>query len=97
MEAEMEVTDLKGILQGSGSPLVKSGDLYLSSTLLDEEEAQILQVEQPAAGMMLEHIFFDFQDRPLSWGWFVCSSQHLYLHSRVGIEKTKRTVTERRR
>jgi len=98
MEAEMEVTDLKGILQGSGSTLIKSGDLLLSATVLNEEETQTLQIiNTPAAGMMLEHIFYDFKDHPVSWGWFVCSSEHLCLHSRVGIEKVKRSRDERTR
>lgn len=95
MEAEMEVTDLKGILQGSGSSLIKSGDLNLSATILSDEEARILQTTSPAAGMILEHIFFDFNDRPVSWGWFICSNEQLNLHTRVGIEKTKRTRDER--
>jgi DNA-binding GntR family transcriptional regulator len=98
MEAEMQVTDLKGILQGSGSPLIKSGELFLSATVLNQEEAQTLQISSlPAAGMMLEHIFCDFEDRPVSWGWFVCSSEHLCLHTHLGIEKVKRTRDERTR
>lgn len=87
IESELEVTDLKGVFQGAGSPLIKSGELYLESALLNEEEAGILQVQLPASGMMLEHIFYDFDDRPVSWGWFVCSSLRLRLHTRVGIEQ----------
>ncbi len=87
VEAELEVTDLKGLFQGSSSSLIKNGDLFLQSTLLDEEEAQVLKLETPAPGMMLEHIFFDFDDQPLSWGWFVCASTHLRLHTRVGFSK----------
>jgi DNA-binding GntR family transcriptional regulator len=86
VEAELEVTDLKGIFQGSGSSLIKYGDLYLESTMLDKEEAKILQLNTPAVGMMLEHIFYDFDNEPVSWGWFVCASTHLRLHTRVGIE-----------
>jgi GntR family transcriptional regulator len=97
MEAEMQVTDLKGILQGSGSPLIKSGDLRLSSILLNEEESRTLAVELPASGMLLEHIFYDFENHPVSWGWFVCSSDDLCLRTHVGIEKAKRTRDERTR
>jgi GntR family transcriptional regulator len=86
IEAELEVTDLKGLFQGSGSSLIKHGDLYLESTLLNEEETQLLKLKPPAVGMLLEHIFYDFQDDPISWGWFVCAGARLRLHTRVGME-----------
>ncbi len=86
VEAELEVTDLKGLFQGSGSSLIKHGDLYLESTILDDEEIQVLKLNKPAAGMLLEHIFYDFHDDPVSWGWFVCASTRLRLQTRVGIE-----------
>jgi DNA-binding GntR family transcriptional regulator len=95
IEAELEVTDLKGLFQGSGGSLIKHGDLYLEATLLDEEEAKILKLTTPAAGMMLEHIFYDFDNEPVSWGWFVCPSTRLRLHTRVGIEKVNGMRDER--
>jgi GntR family transcriptional regulator len=95
IESELEVTDLRGLFQGSGSALIKSGDLYLESTLLSEEEAQLLKLERPAPGMVLEHIFYDFDDRPVSWGWFVASNKRLRLHTRVGIEYANETRDER--
>jgi GntR family transcriptional regulator len=97
IEAELQVTDLKGIFQGSGSPLIKYGDLYLESVLLNEEEAQLLKLQMPAPGMKLEHIFYDFDDKPVSWGWFVCSSTRLCLHTRVGIGQVNGTRDERTR
>jgi len=95
VEAELEVTDLKGLFQGSGSSLIKHGDLYLESTMLDEEETQLLKLNPPAVGMLLEHIFYDFDDQPVSWGRFVCASTRLRLHTRVGIEKIKGMRDER--
>ena len=86
VEAELEVTDLKGLFQGSGSSLIKHGDLYLESTLLDHEETRLLKLNPSAVGMLLEHIFYDFDDLPISWGWFVCASTRLRLHTRIGIE-----------
>ena len=97
IEAELEVTDLKGIFQGSGSPLIKFGDLYLESALLNPEEAQLLLLPMPAPGMVLEHIFYDFDDKPVSWGWFVCSSERLCLHTRVGIDQANGIRDERSR
>jgi GntR family transcriptional regulator len=97
VEAELEVTDLRGLFQGSGSSLIKHGDLYLESTLLDDEETQVLKLKKPAVGMLLEHIFYDFRDSPISWGWFVCASTRLRLHTHVGIEHISGVRDERSR
>ncbi len=94
IEAELEVTDLKGIFQGAGSPLIKFGDLILESALINSEEAQLLALPTPAPGMVLEHIFYDFDNKPVSWGWFICSSARLRLHTRVGFQKTNGTQYE---
>jgi DNA-binding GntR family transcriptional regulator len=97
VEAELEVTDLKGLFQGSGSSLIKHGDLYLESTLLDKEETRLLMLNSPAVGMLLEHIFYDFDDQPVSWGWFVCASTRLRLHTRIGIQQVDGMRDERAR
>jgi len=86
VEAELEVTELRGVFQGSGNQLIKSGEINLEATILDDEEIDLLQLHQQTPGMMLEHIFYDFNDQPLSWGWFVCSSDRLRLQTRVGLE-----------
>lgn len=86
VEAELQVADLKGIFQGSGSQLVKGGEISMEATFLDENECRLLNLEPPTPGMLLEHVFYDFNDRPLSWGWFVCASNRLQLHTWVGHE-----------
>jgi Transcriptional regulators len=97
VEAEFQVTDLKGLFQGYGSPLIKSGELFLESAMLNQEEASILQLEMPVSGMMLEHVFYDFSNKPVSWGWFVCASTRLRLHTWVGLEHANGTRDERTR
>jgi DNA-binding GntR family transcriptional regulator len=97
VEAELEVTELRGVFQGSGNQLIKSGDIYLEATTLDDEEISLLQLAQWTPGMMLEHIFYDFNDQPLSWGWFVCSNEHLKLQTRVGLEPINGLRDERPR
>jgi len=86
VESELEVTVLKGLFAGTGSPLIKRGELSMEATLLTEEEAAILHVPLPAPGLLLEHTFFDFEDKPVSWGWFVCHGRHLRLRTTVGLE-----------
>ncbi len=97
VELEFQVTDLRGLFRGSGNPLIKSGELSLEATVLNEEEAGILQVPLHAPGMVLEHTFYDFRDKPISWGWFVCTNQHLRLFTRIGFEQTYGTRDERTR
>jgi DNA-binding GntR family transcriptional regulator len=85
IEAEMEVTTLRGLFDGSGSALLKRGELNIEACLLDEEEVDLLHTCLPAAALYLEHLFYDFADRPVSWGWFICRSDYLHFNARVGI------------
>jgi GntR family transcriptional regulator len=65
--------------------------------MLDEEECKLLKLKAPSAGMLLEHIFYDFDNKPVSWGWFVCDNTRLRLHTRIGIEQVNGTRDERTR
>jgi len=85
IEAEMEVTALRGLFNGSGSAL-KRGDLTVEATVLTEEEAQLLQSLVMAAALRVEHIFYDFDDRPVSWGWFICPGDRLCFTATVGMQ-----------
>ena len=64
---------------------LKKGDLTVEATVLDEEEAQILQSPVGTAAFCIEHIFYDFDDQPISWGWFICPSDRLRFKAVVGI------------
>jgi GntR family transcriptional regulator len=44
-----------------------------------------LNSEQGAAAFRLEHTFVDFDDRPVSWGWFICPGDRLRFTATVGI------------
>jgi DNA-binding GntR family transcriptional regulator len=85
IEAEMEVTALHGLFSGGGGPDLKRGDLTIDATVLTEEEAVLLRSEVRAPAFRLEHIFYDFDDRPVSWGWFICSGERLRFTATIGI------------
>jgi DNA-binding GntR family transcriptional regulator len=85
VEAETEVTALRGLFDGTGSAMLKRGELSVETCLLNEAEASILQASLPMAAFYLEHLFYDFDDRPVSWGWFVCRSDCLRFSTSVGI------------
>jgi DNA-binding GntR family transcriptional regulator len=85
VEAELEVTALYGLFSGGCKSTLKRGDLTIDATVLTEQEASLLHAEPGAAAFRLEHIFYDFDDRPVSWGWFICPGAHLRFTATVGI------------
>ena len=58
--------------------MLKHGQLTIESTLMTEEEAKLLDSSLPSAAFYLEHLFYDFNDRPISWGWFIFPSDQLH-------------------
>jgi DNA-binding GntR family transcriptional regulator len=87
VEAEMDVTSLQGLLANANNNMLKHGTLTIEATLMNEQEAQILQTTLPAAAFYLEHLFSDFTDQPVSWGWFICRSDKLSFTTQIGLEK----------
>lgn len=85
VEAELEVTALRHLFDGTGETILKRGDLILEATLLTNEEAQLLQASQPSAAFCFEHLFYDFDDKPISWGWFVGLADFLRFTTQVGL------------
>jgi GntR family transcriptional regulator len=61
-------------------------DLTIEAMLMDEEESGILEVNAPAAGLSIDHIFYDYDGKPVSWGWFICRSDEINFKTRVGIK-----------
>jgi len=90
VEAEMEVTALHGLFSGGGGPDLKRGHLTIDATVLTEEEAALLHSEVRAPAFRLEHIFYDFDDRPVSWGWFIGSGDRLRFTATIGIPDEER-------
>ena len=87
VEAELEVTALRRIFSGTGETILKRGEISLEATLLNEEEAQLLQVQLPQAAFCFEHLFYDFDDRPISWGWFIGRNDLLRFTTQVGLQE----------
>lgn len=87
VEAEMDVTSLQGLFTNTSNTMLKFGDLRIEATLLTDEECRILHTPAPAAGFYLEHLFYDFDDKPTSWGWFICRSDQLSFSTRIGLDE----------
>jgi len=95
VEAELEVTALRGLLNGQSLSTLKRGELAIEATVLTEEEARFLESRTGAPAFRLEHVFYDFEDRPVSWGWFICPGDRLRFTAVVGLQGERTTGNER--
>jgi len=87
VEAELEVTSLHGLFVGNGETKLKSGKLTIEAAVLTKEEADVLNTLQMQPAFRIEHIFYDFEGRPISWGRFICRGDRLRFTTTVGISK----------
>jgi DNA-binding GntR family transcriptional regulator len=85
VESELEVTSLRGLFQGENSSDFKFGDLSIEATVLNREEAKVLGIPIGSAAFNLEHIFYDYNNRPVSWGWFICRGDKMRFTTTLGI------------
>jgi DNA-binding GntR family transcriptional regulator len=85
VEAELGITSLQGLFVGAGETTLKRGDLVIEAAVLTKEEADILNTMEMQPAFRLEHIFYDFEDRPVSWGRFICRGDRLRFTTTVGI------------
>ncbi len=86
VEDGLNITSLEGLFKGQSSEGVRSGDLTIEAMVLRREEAELLQVPQGSPALSLEHIFYTFDSRPVSWGWFVCRADRFKLSTRIGAD-----------
>jgi DNA-binding GntR family transcriptional regulator len=84
VEAEMEVTSLEGLLAGTGASDLKGGSLTIEATVLKDDEAGLLKGNVGDPAFRLAHTFYDFDDRPVTWGWFICRGDRLRFAATVG-------------
>lgn len=85
VEAEMDVTSLQGLFSNMDSSLLKRGELSIEAALMNEEETLLLDSPHPSSAFILEHLFYDFDDQPISWGWFIFRNDSLRFTTEVGI------------
>lgn len=85
VEAELGVTSLQDLFSGAGGSGLKYGRLTLHASALTEAEATYLGEPAGTLAWVVEHLFYDFSDRPESWGRFVGRADRLTFTSTVGI------------
>jgi GntR family transcriptional regulator len=86
VETEFGVTALRDLFEGRGHSGPKRGRLSLQASVLGGDEAGLFGAEVGHPAFILEHLFFGFDDRPLSWGLFVCRAEALTFEVTVGFD-----------
>jgi GntR family transcriptional regulator len=85
VEAEMEVTSLYGLFSGTGTSDIKWGQLSIAAWVLKGLEAKVLKADEGSPAFYLEHTFFDYENRPMSWGGFYCRGDRFQFTTTVGV------------
>ncbi len=85
IETELEVTTLYGLFERTGQTAIKRGDLSLEAMVLNPEEARLLNTMPLQPAFRIEHLFYDFDEKPLSWGQFICRGDQLRFKAVVGL------------
>lgn len=89
VEAELGVTSLRGLFSGVGEMDIKNGELTLHASALREGEAGHLGEKAGTPAWVVEHLFNDFDNKPVSWGRFICQADRLTMKARIGIADEK--------
>ncbi len=85
VEAEMDVASLHGLLLGDKPSDFKWGKLSVVASVLSDENARLLQSIPGSPAFLLEHRFYDCDDNPVSWGYFVCRGDRFSFSATVGL------------
>jgi GntR family transcriptional regulator len=94
VEAEYGVTALRDLLANAGTSGFKYGRLEVHASTLTEAEASHLREEPGLSAWVIEHLFFDFENRPVSWGRFVGRSDRLDFSATVGVPDVAKEAGE---
>jgi DNA-binding GntR family transcriptional regulator len=84
IESELDVTSIKCLFEGRSNSSLKYSAMAIEATVLDEKEAFLLNSTAARPSFLIEHTFFDFDDRIVSWGWFICPGDRLRLTNTIG-------------
>jgi DNA-binding GntR family transcriptional regulator len=84
VEAEMVVSSLNGLFSGERKSDFKWGKLSVCACVLSDQDARQLRCFPGSPAFLLEHLFYDFNDKPVSWGLFVCRGDRFNFSVTVG-------------
>ena len=97
VEAELSVTALRDMFEGGAGVGPKRGELIIHASVLTEEEARHAGGFPGGAALVLEHLFYGFDDKAMSWGRFVCRGELLQFKASVGVQAPDEPSDRQRR
>jgi DNA-binding GntR family transcriptional regulator len=84
VESQLQLTALDGLLESDRAQRFYSGEITINAVPLDAESAKVLGRNEGDPALSLEHVFFDNEDKPVSYGSFLLRSDLFRLSSRPG-------------
>ena len=85
LETMLDTDVLTGLFLEESIPGFKKAELRLLPTCLDKREAEFLQLGEGQSVFKLEHVYYDFTDLPLAFGWFLIAPEKMPLVCRMGV------------
>jgi DNA-binding GntR family transcriptional regulator len=85
VESMLDTVVLTELILQEGYSNFKRGVLHLLPTRLGEREAGLLKMEKDATAFKLEHLFYDFDNKPAAFGWYIVSHEKVPMVSKIGI------------
>lgn len=85
VEGMLDTTVLTGLLFSQSPAGFKKSELRLLPTTMSTREAGLLEAVPRDTAFRLEYVFFDFNDIPNAYGWFIIPHMNMPLISRVGV------------
>ena len=85
VESMLDTVVLTELVYQEGYANFKRGVLHLVPSQLGEREAGLLNLEEGKSVFKLEHLFYDFDNKPAAFGWFMVSHEKMPLVSKIGI------------
>lgn len=85
VETMLDTDELTGIFFEQDHSCFMKGELRLLPAVTDEHEAELLRNDRGTPVFRLEHIFYDFNDQPTAYGWFIFSPEKMPMISRLGV------------
>lgn len=85
VEMMLDTTVLTGLFLEGGPSGFKKGKLRLLPTSFSERDARLLGDTPGGYAFRLEHVFYDANDQPATYGWLLVSPENMPLIGRVGV------------
>jgi GntR family transcriptional regulator len=85
VESMLDTVVLTELIFQEGFSNIKRGVLHLLPSRLSEREAELLKLDKGTTAFKLEHLYYDFDNKPAAFGWFIVSHEKVPIVSRIGI------------